>query len=165
MQFETRNFPQGFAAGFESLGVKAGKLQAWNSAASCIDWSIPCPSIVERKKPLADEILFGKLKDSANSTADSLTRVLSEVHASADALTGAANQAVAVFTRNADGTLEFAQVVRNSQGVSGLNAPASIALSADDAQIYIGSLGYPGLSGGLNIFNNASKTGLMIQRN
>ena len=26
----------------------------WRTAADCIDWSIPCPSIFERKKPLAD---------------------------------------------------------------------------------------------------------------
>lgn len=29
-------------------------LPAWRSAAECIDWSIPCPSIFERKRPLAD---------------------------------------------------------------------------------------------------------------
>ncbi len=28
------------------------------SAAECIDWSIPCPSIFERKKPLADKTLW-----------------------------------------------------------------------------------------------------------
>lgn len=29
----------------------------WLAAASCIDWTIPCPSIFERKKPLADATL------------------------------------------------------------------------------------------------------------
>lgn len=29
-------------------------LQKWRSAAECIDWSLPCPSIFERKKPLAE---------------------------------------------------------------------------------------------------------------
>lgn len=29
-------------------------LQPWRTAADCIDWSIPAPSIFERKKPLAD---------------------------------------------------------------------------------------------------------------
>lgn len=29
----------------------------WVSAASCIDWSLPCPSIFERAKPLADATL------------------------------------------------------------------------------------------------------------
>jgi len=38
------------------------------------------------------EGLFGEVKDNANSTAESLTRVLGEVRAASDALTGAANQ-------------------------------------------------------------------------
>jgi len=29
-----------------------GRAQPWRTAAECIDWSIPCPSIFERKKPL-----------------------------------------------------------------------------------------------------------------
>ena len=38
----------------DSLAVKKGKLLPWRTAAECIDWSIPCPSIFERTKPLAD---------------------------------------------------------------------------------------------------------------
>ena len=30
-----------------------GRSQPWRTAAECIDWSIPCPSIFDRKKPLA----------------------------------------------------------------------------------------------------------------
>ena len=30
-----------------------GRAHAWRTAAECIDWSIPCPSIFTRKKPLA----------------------------------------------------------------------------------------------------------------
>lgn len=37
--------------------VKDGKLQPWRTAAECIDWSIPCPSIFERKRPLKDATL------------------------------------------------------------------------------------------------------------
>ena len=37
-----------------SLEVQAGMLKPWRTAAECIDWSIPCPSIFERKKPLAE---------------------------------------------------------------------------------------------------------------
>lgn len=40
-----------------SPAVRRGKMQPWPSAASCIDWSIPCPSIFERKRPLADATL------------------------------------------------------------------------------------------------------------
>ncbi|MFP2430260.1 DNA cytosine methyltransferase [Enterobacter ludwigii] len=36
-----------------SAAVKSGMLKPWRSAAECIDWSIPCPSIFGRKKPLA----------------------------------------------------------------------------------------------------------------
>lgn len=32
-------------------------LKPYRTAAECIDWSIPCPSIFERKRPLADNIL------------------------------------------------------------------------------------------------------------
>ncbi|MDY4387869.1 DNA cytosine methyltransferase [Pectobacterium aroidearum] len=41
----------------KSPAVQAGKLQEWRTAAECIDWSIPCPSIFERKKPLAENTL------------------------------------------------------------------------------------------------------------
>lgn len=40
-----------------SPAVRRGKMQPWPSAASCIDWSIPCPSIFERPRPLADATL------------------------------------------------------------------------------------------------------------
>ncbi len=34
-----------------------GRALAWRTAAECIDWAIPCPSIFERKKPLAENTL------------------------------------------------------------------------------------------------------------
>lgn len=40
-----------------SLKVQSGELKPWHTAAECIDWSIPCPSIFERKKPLAENTL------------------------------------------------------------------------------------------------------------
>lgn len=37
---------------------KPGKgLKPWRTAAECIDWSIPCPSIFERERPLAENTL------------------------------------------------------------------------------------------------------------
>ncbi|MEQ9948125.1 DNA cytosine methyltransferase [Pectobacterium aroidearum] len=41
----------------KSPAVQSGKLKPWRTAAECIDWSIPCPSIFERKKPLAENTL------------------------------------------------------------------------------------------------------------
>ncbi|MCW2482461.1 DNA cytosine methyltransferase, partial [Candidatus Symbiopectobacterium sp. NZEC135] len=41
----------------KSPAVQAGKLKPWRTAAECIDWSIPCPSIFERSRPLAENTL------------------------------------------------------------------------------------------------------------
>lgn len=38
----------------DSPEVLAGQLKPWRTAAEIIDWSIPCPSIFERKKSLAE---------------------------------------------------------------------------------------------------------------
>lgn len=41
----------------KSLEVQSGRLFPWRTAAECIDWSIPCKSIFERPKPLAENTL------------------------------------------------------------------------------------------------------------
>lgn len=41
----------------KSSDVIAGRKLPWRTAAECIDWSIPCPSIFDRKRPLADATL------------------------------------------------------------------------------------------------------------
>lgn len=40
-----------------SPAVKSGKLKPWRTAAEIIDWSIPCPSIFDRKRPLKENTL------------------------------------------------------------------------------------------------------------
>lgn len=39
------------------LGTGRSRLRSYRTAAECIDWSIPCPSIFERKRPLAENTL------------------------------------------------------------------------------------------------------------
>ncbi|QUX98187.1 DNA cytosine methyltransferase [Marinomonas sp. CT5] len=39
------------------LEVQSGLLKPWRTAADIIDWSLPCPSIFERKRPLAENTL------------------------------------------------------------------------------------------------------------
>lgn len=39
------------------IEVNAGLLKPWRTASEVIDWSIPCPSIFDRKKPLAENTL------------------------------------------------------------------------------------------------------------
>jgi DNA (cytosine-5)-methyltransferase 1 len=41
----------------KSALVQSGQLKPWRTAAEIIDWSLPCPSIFERKKPLAENTL------------------------------------------------------------------------------------------------------------
>ncbi|MGO3701163.1 DNA cytosine methyltransferase [Vreelandella alkaliphila] len=41
----------------DTLAVKRGKLKPWRTTAECIDWTIPCPSIFGRKKPLVENSL------------------------------------------------------------------------------------------------------------
>jgi DNA (cytosine-5)-methyltransferase 1 len=37
--------------------ARGSGLQPWRTAAECIDWDLPCPSIFERERPLADATL------------------------------------------------------------------------------------------------------------
>nr|WP_310616644.1 DNA cytosine methyltransferase [Pantoea cypripedii] len=41
----------------KGLAVQSGHLKPWRTAAECIDWSIPCPSIFGRSKPLAENTM------------------------------------------------------------------------------------------------------------
>jgi DNA (cytosine-5)-methyltransferase 1 len=41
----------------EKIEVRCGLMKPWRTAAECIDWSLPCPSIFDRKKPLAENTL------------------------------------------------------------------------------------------------------------
>lgn len=47
-------WPQPTYAKPDAHGKVPKGLRPWRTAAECIDWSIPCPSIFERSKPLAD---------------------------------------------------------------------------------------------------------------
>lgn len=50
-------WPEATHGDSKSPAVLAGKLAPWRTAAECIDWSIPAPSIFDRKKSLAENTL------------------------------------------------------------------------------------------------------------
>uniref|UniRef100_UPI004047CDDB DNA cytosine methyltransferase n=1 Tax=Rheinheimera sp. TaxID=1869214 RepID=UPI004047CDDB len=50
-------WPKPTHAAPDSAAVIAGQLQPYRTAAECIDWSIPCHSIFERKRPLAENTM------------------------------------------------------------------------------------------------------------
>jgi methyl-accepting chemotaxis protein len=78
--------------------------------------------------------LFGKVKDSANTTAENLTRVIGEVRGAADALTGAANQVSATAQALSQAASEQAASVE--QTTSSVNImSASINQNSDNARV------------------------------
>jgi methyl-accepting chemotaxis protein len=78
--------------------------------------------------------LFGKVKESANTTADNLTRVMDEVRNAADALTGAANQVSATAQSLSQAASEQAANVDEATGSISLMS-ASINQNSDNARV------------------------------
>jgi methyl-accepting chemotaxis protein len=80
------------------------------------------------------EGLFGQVKDSANSTANSLARVLGEVRAATDALTGAASQVSATATSLSQAASEQAASVEETSSQIDVMS-ASISQNSDNAKV------------------------------
>jgi len=78
--------------------------------------------------------LFGKVKDSSNSTADNLMRVMGEVRAAADALTGAANQVSATAQSLSQAASEQAASVEQTTASIDVMS-ASISQNSDNAKV------------------------------
>lgn len=78
--------------------------------------------------------LFGKVKESANSTAENLTRVMSEVRAASDALTGAANQVSATAQSLSQAASEQAASVEETSSQIDVMS-ASISQNSDNAKV------------------------------
>ncbi len=62
-----------------SEAVRSGRLTPWRTAAEIIDWSLPCPSIFERKRPLAEatmrRIARGVMRFVVNNPAPFIVKV------------------------------------------------------------------------------------------
>jgi methyl-accepting chemotaxis protein len=80
------------------------------------------------------EGLFGKVKDSANATAENLTRVIGEVRAASDALTGAANQVSATAQSLSQAASEQAASVEETTSQIDVMS-ASITQNSDNAKV------------------------------
>ena len=78
--------------------------------------------------------LFGKVQESANSTAENLTRVIGEVRAAADALTGAANQVSATAQSLSQAASEQAASVEETTASIDVMS-ASISQNSDNARV------------------------------
>jgi DNA (cytosine-5)-methyltransferase 1 len=67
--------------------ARGSGLQPWRTAADCIDWSIPCPSIFERERPLADatlrRIAHGVMRYVVNAAEPYIVRIGQTGHSDA----------------------------------------------------------------------------------
>ena len=78
--------------------------------------------------------LFGRVKDSVNTSSDNLTRVIGEVRAAADALTGAANQVSATAQSLSQAASEQAASVEQTTASIDVMS-ASINQNSDNAKV------------------------------
>ena len=78
--------------------------------------------------------LFGRVKDSVNTSSDNLTRVIGEVRAAADALTGAAAQVSATAQSLSQAASEQASNVEETTASIGVMS-ASITQNSDNAKV------------------------------
>jgi len=78
--------------------------------------------------------LFGKVKDSVNTSSENLTRVMSEVRAAADALSGAANQVSATAQSLSQAASEQAASVEETTAQIDVMS-ASITQNSDNARV------------------------------
>lgn len=58
----------------DSPGVKAGKLQPYRTAADCIDWSIPCPSIFDTRAEIKAKLGLTAKRPLAKNTLARIAR-------------------------------------------------------------------------------------------
>lgn len=72
----------------DSQGVKSGRLLPWRVAAEIIDWSLPCPSIFERKRPLADNTMRRIARGIQRFVVDSPAPFIVKVNHHGDAFRG-----------------------------------------------------------------------------
>jgi methyl-accepting chemotaxis protein len=78
--------------------------------------------------------LFGKVKDSVNTTAENLTRVIGEVRSASDALTGAANQVSSTAQSLSQAASEQAASVEETTSQIDVMS-ASISQNSDNAKV------------------------------
>ncbi|MFT6458483.1 DNA cytosine methyltransferase [Pseudophaeobacter arcticus] len=52
----------------KSKAVKSGKLKPWRTAAECIDWSLPCPSIFDTSAQIKEKHGLRAIRPLANNT-------------------------------------------------------------------------------------------------
>lgn len=116
--------------------ARAKGLQPWRTAADCIDWSLPCPSIFERERPLAEatlrRIAHGVMRYVVNAAKPYIVRIGHTGHGDGGKVR-AADQPLSTITSKAEHCLVAAFLAKHYTGVVGsdLAAPLGTVTTVD----------------------------------
>ncbi len=103
--------------------TKLGNPKPWRTAAECIDWSLPCPSIFDRKKPLAPATCRRIAKGIARYVLQGKPFIVSVAHGDhaqrpGDRVTGL-DAPMGTITKNNSHALVAAFLAKHNGGVTG----------------------------------------------
>ncbi len=106
--------------------AKAKGLMPWRTAADCIDWSIPCPSIFERERPLAEatlrRIAHGVMRYVVNAAQPYVVRIGQTGHGDGGKVRGI-TEPVSTITTKAEHLLCSPTLVQTGYGEREGQAP------------------------------------------
>ena len=111
--------------------AKALGLKPWRTAAECIDWSIPCPSIFDRERPLADatlrRIAHGVMRYVVNAAEPYVVRIGQTGHGDSGKVRSI-HQPLTTVTTKAEHCLVSPTLVQTGYGERKGQAPRSLDL-------------------------------------
>lgn len=106
--------------------AKGSGLKPWRTAAECIDWSIPCPPIFERERPLADatlrRIAHGVMRYVVNAAEPYIVRIGQTGHGDSGKVRGV-REPVSTITSKAEHLLCSPTLVQTGYGERDGQAP------------------------------------------
>ena len=106
--------------------AKGSGLKPWRTAAECIDWTIPCPSIFERQRPLADatlrRIAHGVMRYVVDAAQPYIVRIGQTGHGDAGKVRGI-HEPVSTVTTKAEHLLCSPTLVQTGYGERAGQAP------------------------------------------
>ena len=124
--------------------IKTKGKKQWRSAAECIDWDIPCPSIFEREKPLADATLRRIARGLKKYVLDSATPFIVPIahYNGRDACNSAREPLRTVTASPKGGTFAVASpvLVQTGYGEREGQAPRSLDLKAPLGTVVAGGI-------------------------
>ena len=116
--------------------ARAKGLQPWRTAADCIDWSLPCPSIFERGRPLAEatlrRIAHGVMRYVVNAAKPYIVRLGHTGHGDGGKVRGA-DEPLSTVTSKAEHCVVAAFLAKHYGGVvgHGLQQPIGTVTTVD----------------------------------